>query len=108
MDFLQLTVTGKIWKYPGKGGWCFVSLSEEDSRALKEQKRIDRTGYGYAPVTVTLGSTVWTTTLFPSKEGPYLLAIKADVRAKERVGVGDEVVVDCRIALSKSELDIFP
>lgn len=108
MDFLQLTVTGKIWRYPGKGGWFFVSLSEADSLVLKQEKRIERTGYGYVPVTATLGSTVWTTTLFPSKEGPYLLAIKADVRAKERVGVGDEVTVDCRVALSKSELDVFP
>ncbi|HEY8065577.1 MAG TPA: DUF1905 domain-containing protein [Methylosinus sp.] len=108
MDFLQLTVTGKIWRYPGKGGWYFVSLSEEDSRALKEEKRIDRTFYGYVPVTATLGARVWMTTLFPSKDGPYLLAIKADVRAKERIGVGDEVVVDCRVALSKRELDIRP
>jgi len=108
MPCLQIIVRGKLWKYPGKGGWCFVSLSEEDSRSLKNEKRIDRAGYGYVPITATLGSSVWRTTLFPSKEGPYLLAIKADVRAKERIGVGDDVVVDCHIELSERGLDVFP
>ncbi|PWB92554.1 DUF1905 domain-containing protein [Methylosinus sporium] len=106
MNFLQIVVRGKVWRYPGKGGWFFVSLSETDSRALKDERRIDRTGYGYVPVTASLGSTVWSTTLFPSKDGPYLLAIKADVRTKERVSIGEEVIVECRVALSKREQDI--
>ncbi|MBY6241450.1 DUF1905 domain-containing protein [Methylosinus sp. Sm6] len=104
---LQILVRGKIWKYPGKGGWCFVSLGDGDSKSLKDEKRIGRTAYGFVPVTATLGSSVWKTTLFPSKDGPYLLAIKGEVRAKAQVGVGDEVEVSCVIALQR-ELDTFP
>lgn len=106
MNNLQIVVKGKIWKYPGKGGWCFVSLGDDESRSLKAEKRIGRTAYGFVPVTATLGASVWRTTLFPSKEGPYLLAIKGDVRAKERVGVGDEVEVSCVVAFADRELDI--
>jgi hypothetical protein len=108
MNCLRLLVRGTVWKYPGKGGWFFVSVSEDDSRSLKRETRIGRTGYGYVPVVATLGSSVWRTTLFPSKDGPYLLAIKADVRARERIGVGDEVAVDCQVALSERGLDAFP
>lgn len=58
-------------------------------------------------VTVTLGSSAWETTLFPSKNGPYLLAIKASVRAKERIDVGDEVAAKCVVRLSDPRLGVF-
>jgi hypothetical protein len=108
MHCLQLVVRGTIWKYPGKGGWCFVSLGDDESRLLKAEKRIARTAYGFVPVAATLDASVWRTTLFPSKDGPYLLAIKGDVRAKERVGVGDQVEVSCVVALEDRELDLCP
>jgi hypothetical protein len=100
MSSWTILVKGPIWKYPGPGGWYFVSVGEADSKRLKCEKRIERTGYGYVPVTATLGSSVWGTTLFPSKDGPYLLAIKAAVRARERIGVGDRVEAECVVRLS--------
>jgi hypothetical protein len=105
-SFVKLTIAGKIWKYPGPAGWYFVSVSNEDSDRLKAEKRINPPGYGYVPVTATLGATSWRTTLFPSKDGPYLLAIKSSVRAKERVSEGDDVEVQCVVALSDPKLDV--
>jgi hypothetical protein len=107
MNFLRIEITGVIWKYPGPGGWCFVSVGDKDSKTLKNERRINRTGFGYVPVTATLGSSVWETTLFPSKDGPYLLAIKASVRTRQRVGVGDEVKAQCVVKLSDPPLDAF-
>jgi hypothetical protein len=101
----KITLKGTVWRYLGSGGWHFLYASDEDSKKLKAEKRINRTGYGYVPVTATLGATSWQTTLFPSKEGPYLLAIKSSVRAKERVAEGDQVEVHCAIALSDPKLD---
>lgn len=108
MSFWTIAIKGTIWRYPGPGGWYFVSVGAEDSEKLRAEKRINRTGYGFVPVTATLGSSVWRTTLFPSKEGPYLLAIKAGVRAEERVGPGDDIEAQCVIALSNAGLDVFP
>lgn len=107
MNFLRLEVRGQICKFPGPGGWYFISLDGEDSKRLKEERRINRSGFGYVPVTVTLGSSAWETTLFPSKNGPYLLAIKASVRAKERIDVGDEVAAKCVVRLSDPRLGVF-
>jgi hypothetical protein len=107
MNLLRIEITGPIWKYPGPGGWCFVSVGDEDSKTLKHERRINRTAYGYVPISVTLGSSAWETTLFPSKNGPYLLAIKASVRVKERVGVGDEVKAQCVVKLSEPPPDAF-
>jgi len=83
-------IRAKIWKYPGPAGWHFVYASRKDSDAVRGWKG-KRVGFGFVPIKATLGNTSWKTTLFPSKEGPYLLAIKASVRKKEGVAQGDSV-----------------
>jgi hypothetical protein len=103
----KIAVRGPIWKYPGPGGWYFVSVGMEASKKLKAEKRVNRTGYGYVPVMARLGSSAWETTLFPSKDGAYLLAIKASVRGRERVGVGDEVEAECVVEVSDPRPDDF-
>ena len=85
-------VRAKVWLYPGAGGWHFISLSKKPSREIKDVFGSAR-GWGAVPVAVTIGKTEWRTSLFPDrKSGAYLLAIKADVRARERIGIGDTVV----------------
>jgi len=49
-------------------------------------------GWGMIPVSVAMGATEWTTSLWP-KDGGYIVPLKADVRKAEGVGVGDVVVL---------------
>ena len=85
-------VRAKVWLYPGAGGWHFITLSKKPSREIKDLFGSAR-GWGAVPVAVTIGKTEWRTSLFPDrKSGAYLLAITADVRARERIGIGDTVV----------------
>jgi len=49
-------------------------------------------GWGVIPVTVRIGKTKWTTSLFP-KDGRYLVPIKASVRKAEKLEKGDTVSV---------------
>ena len=44
------------------------------------------------PVAVRLGGTSWTTSLFP-KDGGYIVPLKADVRRREALEVGDVVTL---------------
>ena len=92
----RINIRAKVWKYPGPAGWYLVSAEMKTSALLKayKGKRIAR---GYIPVTAKIGKTEWATTLFPSKEGPYLLAIKAGVRKKEMIDEGDAVSVSCAL-----------
>lgn len=92
----RFRVIGKVWKYPGAAGWFFVSVDKITSARLKAYKG-KRIAWGYIPVSATLGKTEWKTTLFPSKEGPYLLALKAHVRKKELIDEGDRVSISCKI-----------
>lgn len=88
------TYTGTMWRYPGVGGWCFVSLSPKESQQIKTHiQNIPRVGWGSVPVSVRLGTSTWKTSLFPDKTGVYLLPIKAKVRSKEGVHEGDQVTL---------------
>ncbi len=89
-------VKGKVWRYPGIGGWYCLYVPLPLSRRLRDIARSKKkTGVAFVRVKATVGKTSWNTTLFPTKDGPYLLAIKADVRHKEGIAEGDLVKIKC-------------
>lgn len=89
-------VKGKVWRYEGAGGWNFVYVPEKLSRQIKDTARNkSKAGFHFVKVKATVGKTTWNTSLFPTKDGPYLLAIKADVRHKESIAEGDIVKIIC-------------
>lgn len=83
-------------RYPGMGNWYFVYVNKEISQKIKDIKHVKKTS-AFVRVKATIGKTSWTTTLFPEKTGPYLLAIKAEVRKKEAIDEGDSVKVTCTL-----------
>lgn len=87
-------VKGKVWRYQGEGGWYFVYVPEKLSREIKDTVRNKKkVGFHFVRIKATIGKTSWNTTLFPTKDGPYLVAIKADVRHKESINEGDSVKI---------------
>ena len=91
---MTITVKGKIWKYPGFGGWHFFTINKTVSRRIKKMSLQPRKGFGSLRVKASIRKTEWRTSIFPTKEGTYLLAIKADVRKKEHLEMGNNVVVN--------------
>ncbi len=91
-------INGKVWRYSGAGAWYFVYVSKAISQQIKDYTRDKKkVGFQFVRVKAAIGKTSWTTTLFPTKDGPYLLAIKADVRKKEGIDEGDAVKVTCTL-----------
>lgn len=88
-------VRAKVWLYPGaEANWHFVSLPKKQSDQIKERFGGFTRGWGSLPVNVTIGTTTWKTSIFPDKKaGAYLLPLKADVRRKEKVGIGDTITL---------------
>ncbi|MEK9174164.1 MAG: DUF1905 domain-containing protein [Patescibacteria group bacterium] len=76
--------------------WYFVSVDKKMSAEIKALKT-KKVGFSFIPVEVTLGKTIWKTTLFPTKEGSYLLALKKDVRIREDIHAGEEIKVSFRL-----------
>ena len=85
----------KLYKWNGmKGAWFFVNINTTLSKKIKAEKQIPKArGFGSIRVIVTIGKTTWPTSIFPTKEGIYVMPIKAVVRRKEELKDGDTVSV---------------
>jgi hypothetical protein len=89
-----------LWDARQSDSWVFASLPEETSAEIREVAGAFPRGFGSVRVTVTLGATVWKTSIFPdAKAGVYVLPLKKAVRKAEGVAAGDAVTV-------KVELDL--
>ena len=90
------TIREKVWIWPGIAGWHFVTLPKKLYQEIKYATIKPRVGF--VPIEATLGATTWQTSLFPhTSEGTYLLAVKAQVRKKESVLVGDTPTIHFKI-----------
>lgn len=92
---MELHFSAALWAYGGEGSWFFVSMPEDLSEELREltAARGPRRGFGSVRVRATIGGTTFSTSVFPSKEGPYLLPVKRAVREAEGLDDGDDVEV---------------
>jgi|LakMenEpi03Aug12_release.lakeMendotaPanAssembly.Ray.scaffolds.fasta_scaffold251265_3 hypothetical protein len=91
--------TSGMWLFPGETTqWHFISVPKTDGESIKGSfKKISR-GWGSLRVEARIGKTTWKTSIFPDKKrGTYILPIKADVRKKENLSVGDKVSVVLQI-----------
>lgn len=92
-----------IWKGAESGAWHFITVPKALSSELKEQiaKTKVRRGFGSWKVRVTIGKTSWDTSIFPTKDGVYLLPVKASVRKKEGIFADDRVPVSLALLDTK-------
>jgi len=82
----------ELWSSESFAAWAFLTLPAEvgdDVRLLSGPP----TGFGSVRVEVTLGSSTWRTSVFPDKVRGYVLPVKADVRRRERLELGDRVAL---------------
>lgn len=78
--------------------WYFVGIPKSNSQEIRKVYQSFSKGFGSIPVEITLGSTIWTTSIFPDrKSGTYLLPLKASVRKKEDVLSGDMISFSVKI-----------
>lgn len=88
----------KVWLYPGMAGWHFLTVPKKESADIKKRYGAMKRGWGSLPVEVTLGKSMWKTSIFPdSKAGAYLLPLKAKVRKAEGVFADDVVTFSITI-----------
>lgn len=90
----------KLWLYPGEGSWHFVTLPKDLSALIRTQFSPVRRGFGSVRVQVTVGASVWKTSLFPSKHAQaYILPVKMAVRQAEGLKLGKPVPLSLEIIL---------
>jgi hypothetical protein len=90
---VTLTFEAEIWLTPGEGGWHFATLPHDVADEVRA-RRAASAPFNTVPVTVTIGSSSWNTSLFADrKSDSYLLPIKAEVRRRESLGAGDRTTI---------------
>jgi hypothetical protein len=87
----------ELWLWNG-GSWHFLTLPEDVSAGLKSLRGSPR-GFGSMRVEATIGKTSWRTSVFPTKQGEFLLPVKADVRKKEGLSAGEQVTVAIEVLI---------
>ncbi len=104
----SVTCQATVWLWTGKGAWHFVTLPLDTAQQLKEIDQIaftslgakPRRGWGSIPVTVTVGSSTWDTSIFPDKKsGSYFLPLKASIRKAEHIAVNDTIAIALSIPM---------
>ncbi len=94
MNYNEYEFKAKLWLYEGAAAWHFLTIPTQISEDIKRNFGALQRGWGSLPVRTSIGATTWETSIFPDKKlQAYLLPIKAEVRKKERVVVGDVVTV---------------
>ncbi|MGB8179470.1 MAG: DUF1905 domain-containing protein [Acidimicrobiales bacterium] len=89
---MRLDFDGELWFWRGPSPFHFVTVPENESAEIHAVAALVTYGWGVIPVLAEIGETSWTTSLFP-KDGGYVVPIKAAVRKRERLELGDAVHV---------------
>ena len=84
----------ELWRHEGDAGWHFVTVPGEVSDDIAAHSGGLRRGFGSVRVTAQIGSTSWSTSVFPdSRHEAFVLPVKKSVRTAESVDAGQRVVV---------------
>ena len=95
---MNFEFSGAVWFWKGPAPWYFITVPDDESAELEATSGFVTYGWGMIPVTVSIGDTEWTTSLFP-KDGAYIVPLKADVRRAEKLEEGDTVQVRLSVSV---------
>ena len=93
---VKVVFDAELWRWDARRSetWVFVSLPAEESEEIRDLAGGLRRGFGSLRVRVTIGSSTWTTSIFPgSSGGSYALPLKRSIRVAEALDVGDSTTV---------------
>lgn len=96
---MKIKVSHKVLKFPGKGGWHYVPLTDAISSDLREVVKSRWPALLAAELKV--GDTDWKSSIMPIKDGPLFIALPAKVRKAENIKIGDKVVVEAKVNLDE-------
>ncbi|GMQ30853.1 DUF1905 domain-containing protein [Algoriphagus confluentis] len=89
---IRYDFSAKVWISPGMGGWVFVSLPKELAQEIRQHLGSMEEGWGRMKATAQIGDVSWDTAIwFDKKHDTYLLPLKAEIRKKARVNLGETI-----------------
>ena len=100
MSTMTYSFTAEVWEWTARTSWFFVNLPEDQADDIEERYGRRAAGFGSVRVDVTVGSTNWQTSIFPSTENEtYVLPLKKAVRVAESLEPGSSATVELRVII---------
>lgn len=99
-EVVELEFTGEVWEWRGPAPFHFVSVPDALCDEVRDAAEVVSYGWGMVPVTLRVGATTWTTSLWP-KDGGYVVPLKDKVRRAERIELGEVVTVQMEIQVQR-------
>lgn len=89
----MIAATGPLVRWnTEKASWYFVVLTGDVVGEIHYAAMGRTRGFGSVKVQVTIGSSRWSTSLFPDrKSGGFVLPVKAAIRNAEKLAEGDQI-----------------
>lgn len=97
---LQVCFTAELWHWRGPSPYHFVTVPDDESDQLRAVSTAVTYGWGMVPVGVTVGTTTWTTSLFP-RDGGYVVPVRDAVRRAEGLAVGHTLSVRLTVSVRR-------
>lgn len=95
------TITETVWTWHNgltPSSWHFVTIPPTTASDITYMFGYLKGGWGSIPVTLTLGTSTWQTSIFPDKKsGGYLIPIKSAIRTQENITAGDTITITIEI-----------
>lgn len=84
-----------LWVWAGSNGtWHFVTVPKEQSGEIRAHAAMALRGFRSARVEARIEDVTWRTSVFPEKDGGYILPVKAEVRLKAGIVDGETITVE--------------
>jgi hypothetical protein len=94
---VELEFTEAVFEWRGPAPYHFVRVPDDEAALIQELAAALTYGWGMIPVSVRIGGTEWTTSLWP-KDGRYVVPLKDKVRHAEGLELGDVVTVRLKVS----------
>jgi hypothetical protein len=89
-----------VIEWRGPAPYFYAALPDDDAEAVRQAAKLVSYGWGVIPVEATIAGVSFTTSLFP-RDGTYLLPLKAAVRQRAGIGLGDNIAVEMVLGPSR-------
>ncbi len=91
-----VTFDAELWRHNGNAAWYFITTPPGAGDRIDDQAPLPRAGFGSVKVEATIGTSTWSTSVFPGSDG-WVLPVKKQIRKAEDIGEGDVVSVKLRV-----------
>lgn len=91
---IKYEFSAECWQHASPGGWYFISLPKTIAQEIRAALQTEEEGWGRLKATAQIGNSQWKTAIwFDTKQNTYLLPLKAEIRKKEAIFIGQTLQV---------------